>query len=280
MILITGATGNVGREAVKQLVDEGAQVGAVTRDPAAAALPEAAHVISADASYPRTLEASLDGVEAILLSPRAVGGASAELLSLAGRHGVKRIVVLSAATVQYPAGYRRFVEQFKAVEDTARGSGLEWTILRCADFASNTLAWAGQIRSTGVVRGAYPHAATSTIHERDIAAVAAKALADPTHAGQTYVLTGPQSLTQVDKVRIVGRAIGRGLSFLELPADQVRRGMLAAGLPEEIPDRLLGSLADYARQAGPSTDTVERILGRPALTYAGWAAEHAAAFRD
>jgi uncharacterized protein YbjT (DUF2867 family) len=280
MILITGATGNVGREVVKLLLDEGAQVGAVTRDPATAVVPEAAHVVGGDATQPETLESTLDGVEAILLSPRAVGGATAELLSLAVRHGVKRVVVLSAATVQYPVGYRRFIEQFKAVEDATKASGLEWTILRSTDYASNTLAWAGQIRSTGAVRGAYPQAATTTIHERDIAAVAAKALAGAAHAGQTYLLTGPRSLTQPEKVRIVGQAIGRELSFVEMSADQVRQGMLAAGLPEEVPDRLLGSLADYASQAGPSTDTVQAVLDRPALTYAEWAAEHAAAFRS
>jgi uncharacterized protein YbjT (DUF2867 family) len=279
MILITGATGNVGREAVKQLLDEGVPVAAVTRDPARAGLPDGAHVVLGDPSRPETLERALDGVEAILLSPRAAGQGAAGLLALAARHGVKRAVVLSAVTVQYPAGYRRFADEFRAAEQAARDSGLDWTMLRCTDFASNTLAWVGQIRSTGTVRGAYPKAASSTIHERDIAAVAVRALLDPAHAGQAYVLSGPHSLSQPDKVRAIGQAIGRKLSFVEIPADQVRQGMLAAGLPEDVPDRLLGSLADYAVAPGPTTDTVERLLGRPALTYADWAVEHAAAFR-
>ncbi|GIH15681.1 NAD(P)H-binding protein [Rugosimonospora africana] len=278
MILITGATGNVGREAITQLLDERLSVMAVSREPSTSALPGGAEVVRADPSRPRTLEAALDGVEAILLSPRAAGGAVAELLALAGRQGVKRVVLLSAVTVQYPAGYQRFADEFRAVEQIVRDSGLDWTILRCADFASNTLAWAGQIRSTGTIRGAYPNAASSTIHERDIAAVAVRALTDPVHGGQAYALTGPQSLSQLDKVRAIGRAIGEDLSFVELPADQVRQGMLAAGLPEDVPDRLLGSLADYAFTPGPSTDTVQRLLGRPALTFASWAAEHAAAF--
>lgn len=279
MILVTGATGNVGREAVKLLLDDREEVAAVTRDPARAALPGAAHVVGGDPSRPTTLRPALSGVEAILLSPRAVGDAAAELLSLAAEQGVQRVIVLSAATVEHPAGDPRFAEEFKAVEDTAKASSLQWTILRCADFDANALAWAPQIRSTGVVRGAYADAATSPIHQRDIAAVAVRAMVSE-HAGRTYLLTGPQSLTQRDKVRLIGQAIGEQLSFQELPPEQVRQAMLAQGLPEEIPDRLLGSLADYAKQPGPSSDTVERILARPALTFADWAVENAAAFRN
>jgi len=271
MILITGATGVVGREAIRLLVDRGAQVAAVTRNPRAD-LPAAAQVVHPDQAQ------ALDGVDAILLSPRAVGAGVAGLLARAREADTTRVVVLSAMTVQYPAGYARFREQFQAVEDTAKDSGLHWTILRCADFAANTLAWAEQIRATGTVRGAYPQARTSTIDERDIAAVAADALSLPDHAGQTYLLTGPESLSQPEKVAAIGAAIGRDLSFVELAPDNIRRGMLAAGMPEDVPDRLLGSLADYAREPGPTTDTVQRLLGRPARTYANWAAEHSAAF--
>src|SRR5215212_5677313 len=261
MILVTGATGNVGREVVNLLLDDGQEVAAVTRNPAAAALPGGAHVVGGDPSHPKTLTSALRGVEAVLISPRALGdttagAATAELLDLAAEQGVERAVALSAVTMQYPAGYRRFADAF------------------------NTLAWAPQIRSASVVRGAYGDAATSTIHERDVAAVAARALVNPAHAGHSYVLTGPQSLTQRDKVRLIGEAIGKKLSFEELPPEQIRQAMLAQGLPEDVPDRLLGSLADYAKEPGPSSDTVDQVLGRPALTFAEWAAEHAAAFRN
>lgn len=279
MILLTGATGNVGRQAVQLLQERGVGVAAVTRNPAAAALPGNVHIIGADPSQPQTLKAELPDLSAVLLAPRAVGGASASLLSLAAEHGARRVVVLSAATVEYGGGYRRFAREFSAVEDAARASGPEWTFLRCADFAANALAWAPQIRAAGVVRGAHADAATSPIHERDIAAVAVLALLDGRHAGRSYVLTGPQSLSQRDKVRLIGDAIGRPLSFEELPAEQVRQAMLAQGLPDDVPDRMLGYLADHVRRPGPSTDTVRQLLGRPALTFAAWAAEHAAAFR-
>ena len=285
MILVTGATGNVGREVVNLLLVDGQEVAAVTRNPAAAALPGGARVVGGDPSHPQTLTSALRGVEAVLISPRALGdatagAATAELLTLAAEQGVERVVALSAVTVQYAAGYRRFADAFKEVEDAVKASGLQWTFLRSADYAANTLAWAPQIRSASVVRGAYGDAATSTIHERDVAAVAARALVNPAHAGHSYMLTGPQSLTQRDKVRLIGEAIGKELSFEELPPEQLRQAMLAQGLPEDVPDRLLGSLADYAKQPGPSSDTVEQVLSRPALTFAEWAAEHAAAFRN
>jgi uncharacterized protein YbjT (DUF2867 family) len=279
MILVTGATGLVGREVVQLLLDTGARIGAVTRDPASARLPAGVDVIGGDPSRPHTLASRLDGVTAVLISPRAVGGATAELLSLAAGRGAGRAVVLSATTVQYPAGQPRFAAEFKAAEDAARASGLAVTALRCADFDANALAWVPQIRQGDVVYGAYARAATSPVHHRDIAAVAIKALTEAGHQGRSYVLTGPQSLTQPDKVRLIGEAAGLDLSFTEVEPDQVQQAMLAQGLPEEIPHRLLGSLADYARQPGPTTDTVAQLLGRPALSFAKWAAENAAAFR-
>jgi len=199
MILVTGATGNVGREVVNLLLDDSAKVVAVTRHPATAALPDGAHLVGGDPSRPQTLTSALRGVEAV--SPRALGDATAgaatvELLKLAAEQGARRVVVLSAVTVEYGGGYQRFADAFRAVEDAARASGLQWTILRSTDYSSNSLAWAPQIRSTGVVYGAYGDGATSTIHERDVAAVSALALMDAAHAGHTYVLTGPQSLTQ------------------------------------------------------------------------------------
>jgi uncharacterized protein YbjT (DUF2867 family) len=277
MILITGATGTVGREVVAQLLAQGAGVAAVTRDPARASLPAGAEVVTGDPARPQGLGAGLGPIDAVLVSPRAVGGATAELLSLAAAHGAKRAVVLSAATVQFPAGLARFAAEFRAVEDAAQASGLAVTVLRCADFDANALAWAPQVRHGGVVYGAYAGAATSPIHQADIAAVAALALAGG-HEGHTYVLTGPQSLSQRDKLGLIGEAIGRELSFAEVGPDEVRQAMLGQGLPEEIPDRLLGSLADYARRPGPTTGTVSELLGRPALTFADWAADNAAAF--
>ena len=285
MILVTGATGNIGREVVNLLLDGGEKVVAVTRNPATAALPDGAHVVGGDPSRPQTLTSALRGVEAVFVSPRALGdatagAATAELLKLSAEQGARRVVVLSAVTVEYGGGYQRFADAFRAVEDAAKASGLQWTILRCSDFAANALAWVPQIRLTGVVRGVYGDGATSTIHERDVAAISARVLVDAAHAGRSYVLTGPQSLTQRAKVRLIGEAIGKDVHWEEIAPEQFRQAMLAQGLPEDVPDRLIGYFSDRVQQPGPSSAAVEQILGRPALTFAQWAAEHAAAFRN
>jgi uncharacterized protein YbjT (DUF2867 family) len=285
MILVTGATGNVGREVVKLLLESGEKVVALTRNPAKAALPEGAVVVGVNLSHLQQLSQTLHDVEAILISPRALGdatagAATAELLKLAASQSAPRVVVLSAATVEYGGGYERFAAAFKAVEDAARTSGLPWTFLRSTDYASNSLAWVPQIRSTGIVRGAYGDGATATIHERDVAAVATRALLDAAHAGHSYVLTGPQLLSQREQVRMIGEAIGRDVRWEELSAEQAKAAMLTQGLPPDVPDRLLGYWSTIGQRPEPATTSVEQILGRPALTFAQWAIEHAAAFQN
>ncbi|MGZ3664629.1 MAG: NAD(P)H-binding protein [Ktedonobacterales bacterium] len=284
MILVTGATGNVGREVARLLLAGGQPVIAVTRNPTTAALPDGAHVVAGDPSHPQSLASALRGVETIFISPRALGDAIAgaattALLQLAAEQGARRVVALSAVTVEYGGGYQRFADAFRAVEDAAKASGLQWTILRCADFDANAMSWVPQIRQTGVVRGVYGDGATSSIHERDVAAVSALALMDAAHAGRTYVLTGPQSLTQRDKLSLISKAIGRDIPWVEVAPEQFRQAMLAQGLPEDVPDRVIGYWADRVLQPGPTSDTVEQLLGRPALTFAEWALEHAAAFQ-
>src|SRR5260370_7183007 len=172
MILVTGATGNVGREVVNLLLSGGEKVVAVTRNPTKAALPDGAHVVGGDPSRPQTLMPALRGVDTVFISPRALGdatagAATAELLKLSAEQGAQRVVLLSAVTVQDGGGEKRFADAFKAAENAAQPSCFPSTILPCPPFPSTTLMWAPQIRSTGIVRGAYGSGANSTIHERD-----------------------------------------------------------------------------------------------------------------
>ena len=224
--------------------------------------------MSGDPSCPATLISALHWVKAVFLNPASVGNATADLLSLMVQKGVERGVLLSALTAQYGSGERRFADQFKAHEDAVKSCGLRWTLLRCSDFVANTLAWASQIRCTGVVRGAFGDA------------VGACALLHSEHAGRSYVLTSRQSLSQREKTHLIGEAIGEQLLWAEISPERVRRDMLAQGLPADVPDRMLGYLADHLQRPGPSSTTVERILRRPALTFAQWAIDHAAAFRN
>ncbi|MYS84629.1 NAD(P)H-binding protein [Embleya scabrispora] len=277
MHVVVGATGTIGRETIRLLSEAGEEVVAVTRNPAAT-FPDDVSVLVGDVSRPGTL-ALPEKVTSVLLSPRAVGSAAAALLQSVANRGAQRVVLISAATVEYPVGERRFIEQFEVAEAVVRASSMPSTILRCADFAANALAWVPQVHAGDTVRGAYAAAATSPIHERDVAEVAVRGLVGGEHEGSSiHLLTGPESLDQRDKVRLIGEALARELSFAEVPPDVVRSGMLAQGLSAEVPDRLLGSLADYSALPGPTTDVVERVLGRPATPFAVWAADNAAAF--
>ncbi|WP_227979684.1 NAD(P)H-binding protein [Nocardia spumae] len=280
MIVVIGATGTIGREVVALLANTGAAVGAITRTPAAARLPAGVRVIEGDPGAPSIPETAWNGAEAVLLSSRALVTTAPELLAAAARHGARRVVVVSASSVEYPVGEPRFRAGFERVERAATESGLAWTLLRCTDFAANALSWAPQIRAGDVVRGAYGAAAASPIHQRDVAEVAVRALTEDGHAGRSYLLSGPRSLTQRARVRLIGDVIGRELSFLELPPGRVRAAMSAQGLPEEIVARALGSLAGYAETPGPTTDTVARLLGRPALDFTTWAEDYASAFES
>src|SRR5262249_59099534 len=124
---------------VKALLADGEKVAAVTRKPSAAELPGDAHVVGGDPSRPTTLASALSGVEAVFLSPRAVGHGTAELLALVAAQGAKRVTVISAVTVEYGGGDWRFADAYKGVEGTVKTSGPEWTSLCCADFAPDHL---------------------------------------------------------------------------------------------------------------------------------------------
>ena len=286
MILVTGATGTVGRPLVELLASEGVKVRAITHNPEAANLPGGVEVATGDLSRPDTIAPLLEGVTALFLHPRAVGLAAGELLALARQQGVQRVVALSAMNVDddldtQPSRFQG--DRNKEVEDAVVASGLEWVSLRASSFASNALrAWGAQIRAGDLVYGPYAAFTESPIHERDLAEVATHALrgdAPVARRGRRLELTGPQSLTHQQMVAIIGGAIGRPLRYQEIPPEAAKQGMVQQGIPESFVEVLI---ARYAREIGepaPVTGQVERILGRPARTYAEWVADHAVAFQ-
>jgi uncharacterized protein YbjT (DUF2867 family) len=283
MIVITGATGVVGRPLVDQLGAEGAAVRAVTRTPHAAGFPASVDVVSADPGKPSTMTAALAGATTLFLHPRAVGDAADELVALARELGVRRVVALAAANVDdadtdQPSRLRG--DRNREAEYAAVNSGLEWTSLRPSSFAINTLgAWGAQIRAGDVVRYVYGAFEESLIHELDLAEVAARALLSDDLLGRRLELTGPQSLSHAEQVAVIGDVIGRPLRFEEVPPSAAMRGMLRNGLPEPFVTALLARYAAHvARAQYPPTREVEHVLGRPARTYAQWVTDHAAAF--
>lgn len=279
MILITGATGKVGRHLVTGLLEEGAPVRALTRGSRDPGLPDGTEIVRWDPGQPATLAAALAGATAVFINVTAVGGVIGDLMLAASLAGTSRAVMLSSLTVQ-DNGVQPYAigAHHKAIEDQVRSSALTATFLRCGGFAANTLAWAPMIRAEGVVRAPYADAATAPIAERDIAAAAARVLLDDGHAGATYVLTGRESLTQAGQAHVIGAAIGRALRFEELTPEQFR-GAAAAYLPTAAADDMLRYLAGYVGRTAQMSPDLEKITGRPATAFADWAAEHAASFR-
>lgn len=274
MILVTGATGNVGRRVVARLLAAGHGVRAVTRDPSRAALPGPVDLVAADLADPETLRPHLEGVHAVFLvwpfvDPAAARGA-AQVAHVLTSAGSPRVVFMSAASAALDPG-----SFWAVVEREIIAAGLPWTMLRPTGIATNTLGWAGAIRDEGTVRWPYGAAARSLVHEDDIAAVAVEALTDARHERQTYVLTGPETVTQAQQVSIIGAAIGRDLRWEEVPAHAIRPMLAAAMDSPEFADAALSTWAGLVETPEQVSKDVATILGRPARSYAEWAADHA-----
>jgi uncharacterized protein YbjT (DUF2867 family) len=272
MILVTGATGNVGRHVVRQLVEAGERVRAVTRDPARAELPDGADVVRGDLLDPSTYGAMFAGVTRVHLL--AAGEGVAEFVTAARDAGVERIVLLSSL-----AGGGAIGAHHRGLEAAVERSGVAWTHLRPGAFMANVRwQWAASIRAEGVVRTPYPGASLAPIHEADIAAVATEALLREDHANTAYELTGPESLTYAEQAAVLGKAIGREIDVVELTPEQAREQMTRA-MPAAVADTLLEYWAERVGTRALVSPCVEQVTGRPARNFAQWAAEHAAEFR-
>jgi uncharacterized protein YbjT (DUF2867 family) len=177
---------------------------------------------------------------------------------------------------QQPNGLRAI---HAGVEQLVEASGMRWTVLRPGAFALNCRNWwALQIASGNVVRWFYGDAATAPIHERDIAAVAARVLRDDEHHDRRdYVLTGPESLTQRQQVEIIGDAIGRPLRFEEISPEAARTDVLATW-PAPVTDMLLRAYGAAVGRPALVTSTVAVLTGTPAATFRQWADDHASDF--
>lgn len=280
-ILVTGATGNVGREVVSEAMDTGRTVRALVRNPDTADLPEGVEVTRGDLSNPGTLESALGGVDAVFLVWPFLTTETAPAVVGAFEKHARRVVYLSSSGVRDGVNKQPDpINQFHSeIERIIEESDLEWTFLRSGGLAVNALGWVEQIRAEGVVREPFKDAVRSLIHERDIAAVAVRALTGDGHTGKKYVLTGPETLTTAEQVRIIGEEIGHPLRFEEAPAEKTRAAWISEGLPPEVVDGILAAHAEFAANPEPVTATVEEVTGTPAHTFRGWANDHADDFR-
>ncbi|MCT2583320.1 NAD(P)H-binding protein [Actinophytocola gossypii] len=274
MILVTGATGNVGRHVVSGLLRAGERVRAVTRSPSSAGLPDGVEVVRGDLAHPETFATAFTGVTRMFVFPLAYLRPvlrdlsdvieATDLVKVAAAAGVRRMVMLGSSDSLFD------------MELAVESSGCEWTILRPGEFAVNKLDhWAPMIRAHGAVRSAYPEACGAPIHEADIADVAVAALLDDTHTGRRYELTGPESLTLREQVAAIATGINRPIRFEEVTPEESRTDLLALGLPPDVVDHMF-----LAHPPGPApiSPTYEQITGHPPRTLTRWAADHAPAF--
>ena len=276
-VLVTGATGNVGRLVVDQLLGTGVQIRALTNNPTKANLPEGVEVAEGFIGKPETVKGTLPGIDRLYLAPYPKTAQA--VVDLAVEAGVTRIVDLSSSGADDEANADPASWWFYAVERAVEGApGLEWTHLRPGEFMLNALTWADSIRAEGVVRAAYGAAAYAPLDLQDVAAVAAKALLEDGHHGRKYAMTGPESLSKIEKVRIIGEVLGREIRFVEIAHAEARAEMLALGYGDAA-DWLLDGDARMIGHPQPVLSTVPDLLGRPARTLAQWVRDHADAFR-
>ena len=276
LILVTGATGNVGSNVARQLLAAGEEVRALVRNPQTAVVPNGCEVVQGDLTRPETLPGALDGVSRAFLFP--VPGTVDAFLSAAKAAGLRHIVLLSSAAVTFQPPNAIGLRHLE-LERAVAASGLSWTFVRPGAFMANDLNWANRIRAGNVVHGAYGNARTAPIDERDIAAVAVRALLDEKHAGQAYSLTGGEVLSQAERVRIIGEVIGRDVQWVAVSREQAREAMVKV-MPPEFADTLLDLQAAQTGPASPGiSPVVEEVTGRPPRTYREWVAHHGADFR-
>jgi uncharacterized protein YbjT (DUF2867 family) len=271
-IVVTGATGHVGRPLVMRLHAAGAQVRAVTRNPEIAGFPTGVEVVASAFD-------ALPGASAVFLNSHALVDQLSQIVEAAQGAGVTRLVALSAINAdddlsRQPS--RVLGDRNKEVEQLAMESGLQWISLRPTVFVTTYVGavWAAQIRAGDVVRGPYAEACNSPIVETDIAAVATHAFLSDDLVGQQIPLTGPEAFTNGELVQAIGEVLGRSLRYEEVPPEIVRENFIAAGVSAAFADAYIAFMQQTVKQPVSVTPDVERVLGRPARPLADWVTDH------
>ncbi len=282
-MLVTGATGRVGRAVVDLLVDAGVPVRALThRSEAVATWPANVEVVTGDLTEPESLDEGLQGVGAVFLVWTAPPETAPAVVERLAAH-TRRVVFLSAPhNIEHP-----FFQQpnpmavlYAEIERLIAAAGLESTIIRPGIFASNALLWwAGAIRIDGVVRWPYGAAETAPVDDRDVAAVAAQTLSQEGHVGGDYVLTGPESLSQAEQMSIIGDVLGRRITFEELSPDEFR-SETEGSWPLTVVDMLLSAWDATMGTPAYVTSTLFDILGSAPRPFRQWVVDNAAAFTE
>lgn len=270
MIVVTGATGNVGRPLVTALVEAGEEVTAVSRHAGDAGVRH----VRADLTDPPSLTPALEDASAVFLLTSGEFHATGDLgkvVDLLGDKGIRRVVLLSSQGV----GSGR---HSPALEEAVMSSDLDWTVLRAGGFHSNALRWAESVRATRTVAAPFPDVALPTVDPVDLAEVAATVLRTSGHGGRVYELNGPAPITPREQAAAIGDALGEPVAFVELTRAQARTALLAH-MPATVADATLGALGSPTPAEQRVSADVPRLIGRTARTFGEWAKRNVAAFQ-
>lgn len=280
MILITGASGNVGKEVLKQITQTGVEVRAAFQSPSkAAGIPLGVDIVPLDYNRAETLQTALKRVNRVFL----VGPPTAQLTALERKamevivqSDVRQVVKLSAM------GGREamFTRQHAESEDYIQSTGVPYTFLRPNGFMQNMVNYnAPSITTQSAFYGSEGDGRVSHIDIRDVAAVAVKALTEGGHGGKAYTLTGPEALTNKEIAQLLSDELGREIRFTNLPPAQLKEALLSAGVPEWNADALLDLQRLYREgKARTVTQDVEQILGRKPISFAHFFRDYRSAF--
>jgi uncharacterized protein YbjT (DUF2867 family) len=282
MLLVTGATGNIGRDLARQLAATDTGFRVLVRDPArAAGLPASAERVRGDLDDPATLAPALVGVDKLFLLTPGIGTDHVRrAVAAALAADVRHIVHLSSFNVlgdPMPAMGRWHHER----EQIIRAAGIPATFLRPGGFMTNAFDWLPTIREGGYVLDPAGPGRYAPIDPADIAAVAALALTEDGHEGREYVLTGDEALTVAEQVQILSAATGLDIKVREPGSpEEAVRARFPDGAPRALADAIIeGFTLMRADTTGLRTDTVQRLLGRKPGTFAAWCARNAGIFR-
>jgi uncharacterized protein YbjT (DUF2867 family) len=275
MILVTGATGNVGGKVITALAQRGEDVRAVVRDPARAKTPAGVEVVQGDLDLPESLTPALAGARAVFLL--GGWGDMPELLRRIERAGVEHVVLLTSRCVIGGKADNAITRMWLDSEAAVRDSGVPWTVLRPSGFHSNALRWLPQLREGDVVRAPWPEVAIASIDPADIAAAAAAVLTEPGHEGVAHSLSGPEPLTPGRQIETLAAVLGRPLRYEPL-SDEGARARMAADMPAPYVDAFFRFYSDGEFDDSAVVDAVDRITGRPPRGFEDWARAPAEAF--
>lgn len=277
MIVVTGATGNVGRTLVRTLAEQGHGVTAVSRRITQADVPSGVRAVAADLSDPGAeVPAEADAVFLLVGGDLMMAGDPARIVARFAGYG--RIVLLSSQGVASRPDSLSHGRAFAAYEQAVMDSGIDWTILRPGGFASNAYAWVPSVKAVRTVAAPFGEIGLPVVDPDDIAAVAAVTLTRPGHAKATYELTGPTPTTPRQRASAIADAIGEPVTFVDQTREEARAQMLTF-MPAPVADTTLDILGTPTLRERSVSPDVEKILGRAPGTFAGWAQRNAAAFR-